>query len=410
MSAEAIETFTADQAAEYLGVTRGTLYSYASRGLVVSLEGPGPSRSRRYLRESLDAFLDRRERNTQRDLAALGALEWGRPLIDSQLCLIDDGRLYYRGEDAIELSRGESVERVAALLWTGTAEALPPPGWGSVPISRGGRGQLAHPAATPPAAPVVDRLARHLLDAAAGSIVTPAAAPEVIVQAAWGVLDGLYAAAGAVGEGSLAERLAAGWGTERVDDLRAALVLCADHELNISSFTARCVASADARVEQALLAALCALRGRRHGGATERAGMLLDDAARDGAAAAAERALTAGGALPGFGHPLYPHGDPRATELLDRCGADAEDGPVGALVDLVADQLGLAPNLDLGVAALARSLGLPDGAALGVFALGRSVGWIAHAIEAGRDGRLIRPRSRYTGPPPERPPQEPPPA
>ncbi len=65
-----------------------------------------------------------------------------------------------------------------------------------------------------------------------------------------------------------------------------------------------------------MLAALCALRGRRHGGITERVEALADDAGREGAARAAERALGGGGELPGFGHPLYPEGDPRAAELL----------------------------------------------------------------------------------------------
>src|SRR5262249_45489743 len=135
---------------------------------------------------------------------------------------------------------------------------------------------------------------------------------------------GMFAAAGARGGGPVAERLARGWGVEAVGDLEAALVLTADHELNVSSFTARCVASADARLEQVLLAALCALRGRRHGGGPERVGTLLADAARAGVGPAAERAM-ADGRLPGFGHPLYPDGDPRGAELLRRIGLDLDD-------------------------------------------------------------------------------------
>jgi len=69
-------------------------------------------------------------------------------------------------------------------------------------------------------------------------------------------------------------------------------------------------------------------------------------------------------------------------------------------VELAEEQLGLRPTLDLGLAALARALRLPPGAALGLFALGRSAGWVGHALEARRDDRLVRPRSRYTGPPP----------
>jgi citrate synthase len=151
-------------------------------------------------------------------------------------------------------------------------------------------------------------------------------------------------------------------------------------------------------VEHVLLAALCALRGRRHGGLTDRVEALVRDAAADGPAGAAERAMTDGGGLPGFGHPLYPDGDPRGAELL-RLAAPA-DPAVAGLVELAEEQLGLRPTLDLGLAALARALRLPPGAALGLFALGRSAGWVGHALEARRDDRLVRPRSRYTGPPP----------
>jgi citrate synthase len=59
------------------------------------------------------------------------------------------------------------------------------------------------------------------------------------------------------------------------------------------------------------------------------------------------------------------------------------------------------PNLDFGLAALARTYRLPERAPLILFALGRTVGWVAHAIEQYSTGELIRPRARYTGPEPE---------
>ena len=58
------------------------------------------------------------------------------------------------------------------------------------------------------------------------------------------------------------------------------------------------------------------------------------------------------------------------------------------------------PNLDFGLAALARALGLPPEAPLVVFALGRTAGWIAHAMEQYASAEIIRPRARYTGPVP----------
>ena len=177
-------------------------------------------------------------------------------------------------------------------------------------------------------------------------------------------------------------------------------MLCADHDLNVSSFTARCVASADAPLASSLLAALCALRGRRHGGMTERAAGLVADAGRDGAREAVSRALGEQGALPGFGHELYPDGDPRGAELLGRAAEARADPAVASLVGVARDELGLEATLDLGLVAIARAHRLPAAAPFCLLALGRSAGWAAHAIEAAGDARLIRPRSRYTGPRP----------
>lgn len=382
-------TLSAAEAAALLGVSRATLYAYVSRGLVASAAGPGPSRARRYPRADLEAFLRRRERSRDRGLAAHDALHSGLAVLDSALTLIEGGRCFYRGRDVVQLSRSESFERVAGLLWAGAPEdaaifAAPP--WPERPPR-----------------PSADTLAEHLVRAADTPLVTLGSPDAVVWRGAARVVEGMFAAVGAVGAGGLAERLARGWGTPHARTLDAALILCADHELNVSSFTARCVASADASLEQVVLAALCALRGRRHGGLTERVEALVRDAERDGPRRAAERALGADGALPGFGHPLYPEGDPRGAELLRIAaglGPAEGDAAVSGLVALAREQLGQEPTLDFGLAALARRLRLPAGSAFCLFALGRSAGWIAHALETRADSRLIRPRSRYVGPRP----------
>ncbi|MGD9570272.1 MAG: citrate synthase family protein [Thermoleophilia bacterium] len=382
------DTLSAGEAADLLGVSRATLYAYVSRGLVASEPGPGPSRARRYPRAALEAFRDRRARSRDRGLAAHGALHWGLPVLDSALTLIEGGRCHYRGHEVVALSREEPFERVAALLWTGDPAAAADL-FAALPASTGA-----------PGGPEPTALAAHLAAAAAGSVVSPSSGDAALLRGAVRVTAGAFAAAGAAGEGTLAARLARGWGVpDAAGDIDAALVLCADHELNVSSFTARCVASADASLEDVVLAALCALRGRRHGGLTARVESMAADADRDGAAATAARWRGGDGALPGFGHPLYPDGDPRGAELLRRA-ALPEDDPVSALVRIAHDQLGEEPTLDLGLAALARGRGMPPGAAFHLFALGRCAGWVAHALETVDDDRLIRPRSRYVGPPP----------
>ena len=95
------------------------------------------------------------------------------------------------------------------------------------------------------------------------------------------------------------------------------MMLHADHELNPSSFALRCVASTMASPYAATLAGCCAASGVKH--ANFSAVMALTGATLRGEEPAALVAahVATGQALPGFNHPLYPKGDPRATALLD---------------------------------------------------------------------------------------------
>jgi citrate synthase len=186
--------------------------------------------------------------------------------------------------------------------------------------------------------------------------------------------------------------------------IRTALVLCADHELNVSAFTARCAASAGAAPYDVVSAAMATLKGYKHGGAGERVMALLAESGspKEARALIADR-MRGGQRLPGFGHPLYPTGDPRATLLLrlaEASGNEREWRRARALSKAGVELLDDLPNLDFALAAIARAYGLPAQAPVLLFALGRTVGWIAHAIEEYAAGQLIRPRARYTGPSP----------
>jgi len=178
-------------------------------------------------------------------------------------------------------------------------------------------------------------------------------------------------------------------------------VLCADHELNVSAFTARCAASAGASPYDVVAAAMATLRGYKHGGAGERVVTLLavSDTPRHARTQVAGR-LRRGEHVPGFGHRLYPNGDPRAVALLrlaESSGHHTACRAIGHLRKAGDELLHDAPNLDFGLAAITRAFRLPDQAPALLFALGRTIGWIAHAIEEYASGQLIRPRARYTG-------------
>jgi citrate synthase len=123
---------------------------------------------------------------------------------------------------------------------------------------------------------------------------------------------------------------------------------------------------------------------------------------RDRAVAVVGARLRRGERLRGFGHRLYPDGDPRAGVLLDRLRAAAAESPrlaaVEALLEAAARRGLPEPNVDLALAALAHVAAMTRGAAEAIFAVARTAGWIAHALEEYERNTPIRPRAVYTGP------------
>jgi citrate synthase len=266
--------------------------------------------------------------------------------------------------------------------------------------------------------PVMERLQAILPSAAAEDPAAFDVKPETVASTGWRILTLLTVAATTNGDRSrsdttrllspIAARLANGWNVRTTAGrrlLEMALILCADHELNVSAFTARVVASTGSSPYDVVAAGLAALRGPRHGGHSARVESFLDESA---SAAGVRRAmadrLRRGESVPGFGHPLYPDGDPRARLLFDEVERAWPDSKATAYSRAVktAGRALLAeyPNLDLGLVVTRRALGLPRGSAIVIFALGRTVGWIAHAMEQYASDQLIRPRAEYTGPPP----------
>ncbi len=394
---------TAAEAARALGVTTPTLYAYVSRGYIRSEPLPGAAPARRYSRDDVERQRRRTEERRQPEAAAAHALRWGLPILESSITLIADNTLYYRGHDARDLARGRSVAEVASLVWTGRFDAsfLPP----RVPLPRVPRGLPFVPAAQ-----------AALAAAAARDPLAFDLRPPAIAAAGWRILwllTGLVGSSrgGRVSPGrhraeTIEEALARHWRVrDRSDLLRAALILCADHELNVSAFAARCVASAGASPYGVVLAGLAALEGTRHGGLSARVEAQLASLRRAPSVrrALAER-LRRGEALDGFGHPLYRDGDPRAAALLRllsrRCGRSTEFAFVRDVSAAAASLTGERPTIDFALGALARVLRLPAGSSLTIFAIGRTIGWIGHALEQYATGQIIRPRARYTGPPP----------
>ena len=394
---------TSDEAAQTLGVSPATLYAYVSRGLLRSEPIPGQPRARRYRREEIERLQDRQGLRRQPAKAVETALYWGMPVLESAITLIEDERLYYRGHDVIRLAQTESVERVAALLWAADLDALvlDDVRTGAVPATPDGALEpIAQFQMLLPLLAIADLAAYDLR-------------PEAVIRAANVILRGFtgIVAGQAWLEGSLAGVLQCGLAPQMHEATRllnAALIVCADHELNVSSFTVRCIASARAPLYATVAGGLAALSGARHGAASLQVENLLAEIRRTGdpRAVIAQR-LRRGEDIPGFGHRLYPGGDPRAALLLDLLTETLPNAPAvqlgQATVAAAGEVTGRHANLEMGLVTLTDALDLPAGSALTLMALGRTIGWIAHAIEEyGRD-TLIRPRARYVG---ETPPLE----
>ena len=257
------------QAAEELGVSLATLYAYVSRGMVRSEAIEGKGRARRYRAEDVRRLKERKERRRDPDGVVEGALHWGTPVLESEITMIDGGGLYYKGRDVLDLAEESTIEEVAALIWTGD-EAMAP-------------------ALFPPEMSGPSRRIRNVVDSVTGltpvevfQVLLPVAAAED--PAAYDLRPGAVARTGArilrlmtdvaAGESApgLAGTLQRGWSTDDPGAeslLGSALVFCVDHELPVSTFAARCVASSESTPYAVVLAGLAALGGVKHGGEIE---------------------------------------------------------------------------------------------------------------------------------------------
>ncbi len=396
-----VSWLSSDDASKRLGVSRTTLYAYVSRGLVRSTAKPGNSHQRRYAAEDVERLRNRSEQRRDPGKTAERALHWGVPVLESSITLIDSDRLYFRGYEAGELARTRTVEEVAALLWTGSFDVSL---FAGMPLHVVAGGKSAEDL------PFVSRAQSMLPLVGARDSLAYDLRPRAVAQTGWRIVNLLtsVAAESADLEDSIEETLQKRWipkTPHAVELLRAALILCADHELNVSSFTARCVASAGSSPYAVVIAGLTAIEGAKHGGLSEKVESMLTDLrrTRDVRKALSDR-LRRHEPIYGFGHRLYTNGDPRAAILMDLLAKRFAKSPEVIFTRNVAkvgeELTGDKPAIDFALAALARTLKLDRGAPLTLFALGRSIGWIGHAIEQYAKDEMIRPRARYVGEPP----------
>jgi len=370
---------TAEEAQARLGVKLQTLYAYASRGLIANrADGEDPRRSL-YAADDIMRLSLRKSRG-RRMPEHSAPLAWTQAPVTSSVAVIADGRLFYRGRDAAELAETATLEEAARLLWRAEdhdpfAGLAPHPqtALGADPRARA-FSVLAYRAAHDPAA---SGRADAALQREAASLLT----------------DLVDAVCGQARNGALHDRLARAWRVEghKADLIRRALVLSAEQELNASSLAVRVAASTGAPLAAAVLAGLATMAGPLHGGMPAQvAGFIAESRRALDARAAAMQRLAQGLEVPGFGHPLFPAGDPRARALA-AAGRWADD--LAEIARAGEEVTGVAPNLDFALVAMCRTIGLPADAPYTLMTVARTAGWLAHALEQRASRQAILPRA-----------------
>ncbi len=383
----------AAQALQALGVRPQTLYASVSRKRIRAKADPADPRRSLYHEADVRRLARRRVGPRKVEEVAAGAIEWGDPVLPSAVSTVAAGRLWYRGQDAVLLAESRTLEEVAALLWGGD-EVAGAKATTRAPRSPAATSGVRERGSVTPLSRAFIALARR----AGEDAPSYGRAPSVLKEEARDVL--LTLAGSLLGgpedlSAPLHMRLATAWHRRESSKLlRRTLVLLADHELNASTFAARVAVSTGASLAAGVLAGLATLTGPLHGGAAAGVWELVETAKSQGAETAVRERLAQGRPMAGFGHPLYPAGDPRATSLLQHLELPPEYAAVRAAVE---QWVGERPNIDFALAAMTRTQRLPKDAPLILFALARSVGWLAHELEQIATGHLIRPRARYVG-------------
>lgn len=208
---------------------------------------------------------------------------------------------------------------------------------------------------------------------------------------------------------------------EEAEILDMALMLHAEHGGgNNSAFACRVLSSSGTDTYAAIAAAICALKGPRHGGANakvmqmmagleaavsnwEDEGQVYDYLAK----IVRKEAGDGSGLIYGMGHAVYTISDPRTLLLKEKARTLCAERGMGdelklyELVERLAPEVFhdvkgntkvISANIDFYSGFVYKMLGIPQEMYTPLFAIARTAGWCAHRIEEIiSGGRIIRP-------------------
>jgi citrate synthase len=192
---------------------------------------------------------------------------------------------------------------------------------------------------------------------------------------------------------------------EEKDAIDRYMILHADHGLNASTFAARVTASTLSDVYSSVTSAVGALRGKLHGGASERVMSMLSNVnnVKD-VEDYIQGLLFDGKKIMGFGHRIYRVNDPRSRHLRKISKALCQQinrmqlyYTARKIQNVVHKEKKIFPNVDFYAAIVLSGMDIPKEYFTLFFASSRITGWASHILEQYSDSVLLRPTSRYVG-------------
>ena len=385
------EYLTAADAMQLLGVSAQTLYAYVSRKGLRTKAVPG-SRQRLYWKADIEQL---RTKKTP-------AKNAGAPFFnDSEITLITEDALFYRGQNAAELAEHASLETVASLLWGKDEQDT----------------FLDKAPAAPAIWPALDQLLRNESQINRATALFP-----LLEEANPRAYDLSHAGMARSGADIIRWLAAITVGAPLpsaepihlfvarhlqlsplgADVVRRILVLSADHGFEPGAMVVRSLASSGVTPWRALIGGMAVTMGRQSKlNSFDSIGRLVAEIiASDDPRGVIVRRFRASEELTGFDSNVYPQGDPRARALLGFCdqafAADVGYQRVKEAIATAKEIVGREPSFALACIMAAQLTGI--GSRVSVFHLGRAVGWIAHVIEQYQGSEMKRQNVNYRGP------------
>lgn len=378
---------SAREAAEELGVSLPTLYSYVSRKQITTVSAHGDNKRKLYRVDDIRRIkTEAKAAHSARKPALVEHSDITRVTIDGPL---------FRGQSAIALAETETIESVAELLLDapGIFNAPPPRFTEGATRARLAIGELSASELAISLFPSLEMANPKAFD------LSPLgyARTTTDVVRYYGALLGR---AQQPSDAPLHEFIVGSLNADPVyiDIVRRTLVLGADHDLDPTTYAVRAVANTGATPFYAVIVGLSAFRGRRlQFGRSELVQRMIEEVfSAPDPESPVIRAFRHGDPMLGFGSIVYGAHDPRATALYAaikrQLDGDAELRKLDRAIEVGGELTGKGPSFTLLISFIRHKLGLPA-ADVSFIAAGRIVGWCAHALEQYQSRELFRPRS-----------------